>query len=63
MEKYQKDRAGQNEQITVPHATERHLNAALEQMDLLLASEQVEVGLAHLVSLLQHLQAFRVATA
>jgi hypothetical protein len=37
-------------------STERHLRAALMQMDLLLESEQVDVGLAHLVALLDHLR-------
>jgi hypothetical protein len=49
--------------IITPLAAEGHLRAALEHMDLLLASEQVEVGLTHLVGLLQHLRAFRQATA
>ena len=63
MENHRTDRTGQGEQTAVSHAAEGHLHAALEQMDLLLASQQVEVGLTHLVALLQHLRAFRLARA
>jgi len=41
----------------MPPAAEIHLRAALEQMDLLLACQQEEVGLAHLVTMLKHLRA------
>jgi hypothetical protein len=36
-----------------------HLRAALEQMDRLLATQQTDTGLAHLVALLCHLRALR----
>jgi len=41
----------------MPPAAGMHLRAALEQMELLLDAQQVEVGLAHLVTMLRHLQA------
>jgi len=49
--------------MTMPCCAEDHLRAALEQMDLLLASQQVEAGLSHLVALLEHLQALRQEVA
>ena len=53
------DRTRPDGTVILPRAAMRHLRAALEQMDLLLESQEVEVGLAHLVALLQHLRAFR----
>lgn len=49
--------------VTLSHAAAEHMQAALEQMDLLLQTQQMEVGLPHLVALLQHLRALRCTIA
>ena len=43
----------------MPCWADEHLCAALEQMDLLLASQNVEAGLAHLLAMIRHLEALR----
>lgn len=47
------------ERIVLHSAAAGHLRAALEQMDLLLATQQVDVGLGLLVDLLRHLRVVR----
>jgi len=47
----------------MPCWAEDHLRSALTQMDLLLASEQVDAGLGHLLAMLEHLRALRRAVA
>ena len=59
----QTDRTVSEGSVTVPCWADEHLCAALEQMDLLLASQQAETGLAHLVALLKHLRALRQAVS
>ena len=59
MDRDQTDTTGRNGPTVMPHAAQEHMRAVFEQMDLLLASGHVEMGLAHLVAMLQHLQAFR----
>ena len=59
----QTDRTVSEGSATMPCRAEDRLRAAMEQMDLLLASEQVDAGLSHLVSLLEHLRALRQAVA
>ncbi|MDY6913460.1 MAG: hypothetical protein SVT52_03255 [Planctomycetota bacterium] len=45
--------------VLLPYAARLHLRAALEQMDLLLETQQVDAGLSHLLSLLRHLRALK----
>ena len=54
------DREDSGEMITLSAEATDHLRAACQQMELLLAVEQVDEGLPHLVSLLGHLRAIRL---
>lgn len=47
------------DRIVLHSAAAGHLRAALEQMDLLLATQRVDVGLGLLVDLLRHLRVVR----
>lgn len=52
---------GAREDIALPHEAAEHLRAALGQMDLLLATRQLDFGTRVLVDLLRHLRAVRSA--
>jgi len=58
-ETHMTDRTHHEGSILVPPSAKAQLHLALEQMDLLLASQDVEAGLVHLVALLRYLRAFR----
>ena len=45
--------------VLLPQAARLHLRVALEQMDLLLETQQAEAALPHLLSLLRHMRALR----
>ena len=45
--------------LMLPRIAAQHLRAAVEQMDLLLATQQVDAGLCYLVGLLRNLRALR----
>ncbi len=53
------DRNHPDGSIPVSRAGQEHLHAALKQMDLLLASQDVEVCLNHLLAMLRHLSLIR----
>ena len=63
MKASRKDRTDRDGTIVVSREASAHLWAALRQMDLLLATKQVEVALRHMVEVLRHLQAFRQAVS
>ncbi len=50
---------GAREGIALPHEAAEHLRAALGQMDLLLATRQIDFGTRVLDDLLRHLRAVR----
>ncbi len=52
---------GAREDIALPHEAAEHLRAALGQMDLLLATRQIDFGMQVLLDLLRHLRAVRTA--
>lgn len=55
-----KSLAGEREgSLLLPEGGLKHLQAALEQMDLLLQSQRTRTGLCCLVELLRHLSAVR----
>jgi len=45
--------------VRLSAATMEHLRAALEQMDLLLRTRHVEVGMCYLLAMLQHMGAVK----
>jgi len=45
--------------VLLSAATTEHLRAALEQMDLLLKTRHVEVGMCYLLAMLQHMGAVK----
>ena len=48
-----------NGQLRLSAAATEHLRAALEQMDLLIRTRHVEVGMCYLLAMLQHMGAVR----
>ena len=48
-----------DETIPLSQEMQKHLCEAFEEMDLLLGAQKTEVGVQHLVALLQHLRAVR----
>jgi hypothetical protein len=45
--------------VRLSAGTAEHLRAAMEQMDLLLRTHHVEVGMGYLLAMLQHLGAVK----
>jgi len=48
--------------MALSEETAGHLHGAFEQMDLMLATRQVDAALGHLLQLLKHLQTVRADT-